>query len=171
MTRIHFEKLVDEFEKGLDQALKEYDGEGLAAGLACVSSRNTWNTLAFWMERRRGTAGHRLCRRAFPACCPLLLHPPLPHPVPMDAAGTSAAAAAAAEEEAAAAAAAARAKAAGKAPAPSRRVTRSSKRRQSIEDSGDVDEAEGWECRHCTYRMVDGSTAECDMCGLPRQPS
>lgn len=27
VTRLHFEKLVNEFEKGLDAALKEYDGE------------------------------------------------------------------------------------------------------------------------------------------------
>jgi hypothetical protein len=36
VTRIHFEKLVDEFEKGLDQALKEYDGKGGMKG--CIEA-------------------------------------------------------------------------------------------------------------------------------------
>lgn len=31
VTRSHFDKLVNEFEKGLDEALKEYDGEWLLA--------------------------------------------------------------------------------------------------------------------------------------------
>lgn len=31
VTRSHFDKLVNEFEKGLDEALKEYDGERLLA--------------------------------------------------------------------------------------------------------------------------------------------
>lgn len=37
VTRSHFDKLVDEFEKGLDEALKEYDGQSSARALkGCV---------------------------------------------------------------------------------------------------------------------------------------
>ncbi|EFN58957.1 hypothetical protein CHLNCDRAFT_137543 [Chlorella variabilis] len=115
VTRSHFEKLVNEFEKGLDEALKVYD-------------------------------------------------------VAIDEAGTSVAAAEAAAAQAAAAEAAA---AKGKAPAASsRRITRSSKRRQGgvadVEQMVLEEEAGFWQCRHCTYANEDMGGPKCDMCGQPR---
>ncbi|PSC75961.1 putative E3 ubiquitin-ligase ARI8 [Micractinium conductrix] len=120
VTRLHFEKLVNEFEKGLDAALKEYDAPMEDA----VS-----------VAAKAGVAA--------------------------DAEATAAAAAAAAKGKAAAAA------------APSRRVTRSSKRRQGgpgDDEATAMEEAAGfWQCRHCTFANQDMDATDCDVCGQPRR--
>jgi rubrerythrin len=110
VTRSHFDKLVNEFEKGLDEALKEYDvpmlevAPSLAAAAAEASSR--------------------------------------------DAKGKAAA-------------------------QPSRRVTRSSKRRQDVGEDSEamaLEEAAGfWQCRHCTYANEDMDAQACEVCGQPRR--
>ncbi|KAI7836399.1 hypothetical protein COHA_009731 [Chlorella ohadii] len=114
VTRSHFDKLVNEFEKGLDEALKEYDVPRADTGPSLVA----------------------------------------------------AAAAAAAE--------ASSRDAKGKAAAqPSRRVTRSSKRRQEAGEDPEamvLEEAAGfWQCRHCTYANEDMEAQECEVCGQPRR--
>ena len=117
VTRSHFEKLVDEFEKGLDAALKEYDG---GCSVPCLFDAPGLSCLAHCSSG----AGPMLCAesRATPLTCCLLrcYHPctAAAAAVPMEDAGTSAA------EAAEAAARDAKGKAAA---TPSRRVTRSSK--------------------------------------------
>lgn len=77
VTRIHFEKLVNEFEKGLDEALKEYDGEPLLLiGTVRVAERDSqrltetplFNSPSARLPDSRWLAG---CPAAWLAACPV----------------------------------------------------------------------------------------------------